>query len=213
MATDWGRRADALSADALAAGQPTAWFDRLYAEADAGSVSLPWNRTDPHPLLRQWLEERPPASQGTRAVVVGCGLGADAGHLASLGYDTMAFDISPTAVRLASERFPSVRFEVGDLLALPAGWRRAFDLVVEIHTLQAVPDPPRSDMLAGVAALVADGGTLLTVQLRDDGSVPAGAGPPFALAGDQLLQLASHGLELVRLESLDGPLWRAEFGR
>jgi len=33
-----------------------------------------------------------------RALVVGSGLGDDAEHVASLGFDTLAFDVSPTAI-------------------------------------------------------------------------------------------------------------------
>jgi 2-polyprenyl-3-methyl-5-hydroxy-6-metoxy-1,4-benzoquinol methylase len=49
---------------------------------------------------------------------VGCGLGADAEYLASLGFDTVGFDISETAIRLARERFPgsAVRYVSADLL-------------------------------------------------------------------------------------------------
>ena len=39
MARDWDVRADELSAEAIADGEPTAWFDRLYAAGDAGEVS------------------------------------------------------------------------------------------------------------------------------------------------------------------------------
>ena len=40
------------------------------------------------------------------AIVTGCGLGDDAEHVASLGYATIAFDVSPTAVAAARRRFP-----------------------------------------------------------------------------------------------------------
>ena len=43
---------------------------------------------------------------GHQAVVVGCGLAADAEYLASRRFDTIGFDISQTAIRLASQRFP-----------------------------------------------------------------------------------------------------------
>ena len=44
-------------------------------------------------------------------MVVGCGLGADAEYIASLGFDTTGFDttgfdISGTAIRLARQGFP-----------------------------------------------------------------------------------------------------------
>lgn len=65
MARDWDVRADELSAEALARGEPTAWFDRLYAEGAAGTVSIPWSRDEPQRHLLQWAE---------RAGVAGAGL-------------------------------------------------------------------------------------------------------------------------------------------
>ena len=52
MERDWDLRADELSARAIADGEPTAWFDRLYAEGATGTVSMPWDRDEPHVLLR-----------------------------------------------------------------------------------------------------------------------------------------------------------------
>jgi 2-polyprenyl-3-methyl-5-hydroxy-6-metoxy-1,4-benzoquinol methylase len=77
--------------------------------------------------------------------VVGCALGADAEHVAGLGYATTAFDVAPTAVRLARERYPAspVHYVVADLLDPPEEWTRAFDLVVEIITAQSLPEPYR----------------------------------------------------------------------
>ena len=53
---DWDLRADELAAGAIARGEPTAWFDELYAEGRAGTVSMPWDRTEPQVLLREWAE-------------------------------------------------------------------------------------------------------------------------------------------------------------
>ncbi|NUS40854.1 MAG: methyltransferase domain-containing protein [Terrabacter sp.] len=69
---------------------------------------MPWDRSEPAPQLREWAESHADGvtRRGRRAVVVGCGLGADAEYLASLGFDTVAFDVAPTAVRVAQERHP-----------------------------------------------------------------------------------------------------------
>ena len=70
--------ADRLSAAALAAGDPTGWFEQLYAEAERGRAVIPWDRGGPHPLLVEWADAQPPPAPGQRALVVGCGLGSDA---------------------------------------------------------------------------------------------------------------------------------------
>lgn len=59
-------------------------------------------------------------------MVVGCGLGTDAEYLASRRFDTIGgFDVSETAIRLASQRFPGsrVRDVTADVLDLPVRFR------------------------------------------------------------------------------------------
>ena len=85
--------------------------------------------------------------------------------------------------------------------------------MVEIYTLQAMPDPPRAGAAAGVRSLVAPGGTLLAVQFRHDGSEPADVGPPFPQTEAAMRGLATDGLDLVALEQLEGPFWRGEYHR
>ena len=210
---DWDLRADQLAADAIERGEPTAWFDELYAAGSAGEVSMPWDRTAPQVDLRAWAERERLDGSGRRAVVVGCGLGADAEFLSSLGFATTAFDISPTAVGVARDRNPGsgVDYRVADLLALPEEWRGSFDLVVEIFTLQALPDPPRERAADAVTGLVAPGGTLLAVAFRYAGSDGGEVGPPFPLDRRFMDSLARGGLRAVRLDEVEGPRWRAVY--
>jgi len=215
MARDWDLRANELSARAIADGEPTAWFDRLYAEGATGAVSMPWDRDEPQPLLREWAEARGLDGAGKRAAVVGSGLGADAEYLSRHAFATTGFDIAETAVRLARERHPdsTVDYRTADLLDLPAEWRGAFDLVVEIFTVQALPDPPRKDAMAAIRSLVAPGGTLLAIALRYVDGDDAEAGPPFPLTRSTMDTLAGDELTVVRAEELDGPRWRVEYAR
>lgn len=152
---------------------------------------------------------------GRRAVVVGCGYGDDAEYVAGLGFDTEAFDVAPSAVDGARRRFPgsTVRYSVADVLDPPGEWLRAFDLVVEIYTLQALPEPPRGRAVARIAELVAPGGTLLVIAVRHDERVPV-TPPPWPLRRADLDAVASTGLRAVRVEELaDVARWRAEFRR
>jgi hypothetical protein len=74
----------------------------------------------------------------------------------------------------AGQRFPhtAVHYQVADLLALPAGWRHAFGLVVEIITVQALPDPPRRQAIENIAGLVAAEGTLLVLAAAHHPDLP-----------------------------------------
>ncbi|MFF0268990.1 class I SAM-dependent methyltransferase [Kribbella sp. NPDC004536] len=160
-----------LAADSIARGDETGWFETLYAAAEQGTVTIPWADFSPFPRLISALARH----TGTgRAIVIGCGFGDDAEHVASLGFTTVAFDISPTAIATAQRRFPhsTVRYVTADLLSPPETWIAAFDLVIEVFTIQVLTGAARSQAVARVAQLVAPGGRLLVIagarELDDD---------------------------------------------
>ena len=215
MERDWDVRAGELSREAISNGEPTTWFDRLYRAGETGEVSMPWDRDEPQVLLREWVEQHDVHGEGRRAVVVGCGLGADAEYLSQRGFAATGFDVAATAVRLARERHPDTRvdYRVADLLDLPAAWGQGFDLVVEIFTIQALPDPPRAAAIRAVAGLVAPGGTLLAIAFRHVAGDDETAGPPFPLTRVTMDALATGGLRQGEVEEPDGPRWRVAYHR
>jgi threonine dehydrogenase-like Zn-dependent dehydrogenase len=202
----------------LAAEDSFAWFERLYSQVQEGAAVAPWDRGGPHPLLVEWAEARGLDGTGRRALVVGAGLGADAEYVAGRGFDTMAFDLAETALRIARERFPQSRvsYRVADLLAPPEEWRRAFDLVFESLTVQSMPPALHADAIEAVAGMVAPGGTLLVVSgAGDEDDDPDG--PPWPLTRAEIDAFATGGVEPVRIEELRDPSaprrWRAEYRR
>ena len=209
-----------LAGRAIASGQPLSWYEQLYAQAAAGTASVPWDHHEPMPILTDWLRRRVDTTlvvtDAARAVVIGCGCGDDAEFVAGLGFKTTAFDISPTAVQMARERHPSslVEYQQADLLALPKAWLRSFDLVVESTTLQCLPPNRHQQAAAGVGRLCATGGTVLVIA-RQPGSDDS-AGPPWLLTDQEIRQVATDGVQLIRLDSVPmngGPRWVAEFHR
>ncbi|GAA4113441.1 hypothetical protein GCM10022415_08760 [Knoellia locipacati] len=220
----WQGEADRLAHASVGRGDPTGWFEELYAAGESGEVTMAWDRSEPQPLLEAWTREGAVPGgptvrgEGRSAVVVGCGLGADAEHLASLGFDTTGFDLSPTAIRTARARRPgsAVDYRVADLFELPGEWRHGFDLVVDVYTVQALPPAMREQTVRAVADLVAPGGTLVAIH----GVLPAdddGAGPPWLLTADEIRSFTRHGLSevsVVQDDALVGyPCWRAVFTR
>ncbi|CRK57415.1 hypothetical protein [Alloactinosynnema sp. L-07] len=135
------------------------WFETLYAEASRGEAEVPWHRARPNVLLTNRLTT-PGAG---RALVVGSGYGDDAEYIRSLGYDVTAFDFSPSAVTLATERFPDIDFRTADVLAAPAAWSGAFDLVYEAYTIQVLRGENRATAIKAISGFVAPGGTLLVI--------------------------------------------------
>lgn len=194
-----------------AAGSPTGWFEQLYSQARQGDAVVPWDSGTPHALLVDWAKDRDGA--GRRALVVGAGLGRDSEYLASLGYDTVAFDVSPTAVESTRQRHPDtvVDYRAADLLDPPAEWRHAFDLVLESMTVQALPVDLHATAIPRVASFVAPGGTLLVIaHAREEG--PAPDGPPWPLTKTEIDSFATDGLtrhDVFR----DETRWRAELRR
>src|SRR6476469_2011706 len=116
-------------------------FEAMYAGAEAGGTKPPWDYGAPRPQLVEWGEAQERAGGGGEALVVGCGYGADAEFLVSLGFRTTAFDFAPTAIAGARWKYPDseVNSLVADFLYLPAEWQRRFDLVVESLTVQSMP--------------------------------------------------------------------------
>jgi SAM-dependent methyltransferase len=206
-----------LATESLEAADPTGWFERLYVAASIGEAIVPWDRGGPNPLLVDWTSGRDLGDVG-RALVVGAGLGGDAEHIAGLGPETVAFDVSATAVATARSRHPGSRVEylTADLLDPPTAWMRAYDLVIESLTVQSLPVTVRWAAIANVAAFVRPGGRLLVIAFA--GLDDAFEGPPWPLSRGDVESFTSEGLAIERLEDIadaDGGAhrWRVEFVR
>jgi SAM-dependent methyltransferase len=194
-------RARALAAAALADGAPLAWFEPLYREAAAGTAVVPWDDRRANPLLLAWLDRHAPPRPGARALDVGCGTGDNAGALAARGWAVTAFDVAPTAVAIAADRFPEVTCAVASALDPPAAWRGGFDLVVEIYTLQVLPPAERAQAARALAALVAPGGTLLVIARAREVDEPAGA-MPWPLIEAEVRAIAGADLACAEVASV-----------
>lgn len=135
-------------------------FEDIYAQAGADLASIPWADLAPNPALVAWLAAQPAGGDPGAALVVGCGLGDDAEELVGHGYRVTAFDVSGTAIERCRARFPASRadYVVEDVFGLPAAWAGAFDLVVEIRTLQSLPPDRRDEAVRAIARTVAPGG-------------------------------------------------------
>lgn len=181
------------------------WFEDVYRKAAGELGGVPWAKGRANPSVVAWLNAEAPGRvrPGSRAVVVGCGLGDDVVELLARGYDASGFDVSSCAIEWARNRFPmhSTAFSTADLLNLPPRLRHRHELVVEVSTIQAMPPEMREDVANAIASLCAPRGTVLVVCRACEGDVPPHAreGPPWPLTSEELAHLMnSAGLRPVR---------------
>ncbi|MBC5815515.1 MAG: class I SAM-dependent methyltransferase, partial [Candidatus Eremiobacteraeota bacterium] len=205
---------------AVSAQRPLEWFDSFYREASGNAAFIPWADLEPNPNLVEWIEAQDQQQDGgSKILVVGCGLGDDAAYLARSGSSIVAFDISETAVQWARKRFGEqargLDFMQADLLALPAEFERAFKLVVEIYTLQVLPEHLRSRALEELARCT--GSRLLIICRGRDDDEPLGE-LPWGVSKRELAHLQTLGLQQESFEDyIDAHTgsrrFRAEYGR
>ncbi len=182
-------------------GVPLRWFEDLYSDAKGDSTQIPWARMDVNPILKDELD-REPLEPG-RALIVGCGLGDDAIYLEKLGWDVIAFDLSPTCIAWCKERFASssVIWEVADITQPPKEWLDGFDLVVEIHILQAIQLEVRRDAAKVLPMFLKHNGRLISIGRELTERTVNEAPPPWPLSRSWLMEQFSS-LEKVIFKAI-----------
>lgn len=188
-----------MRADAGRESEGEIGFEEIYARAGSDFDAIPWASGAAHPALVAWLD-RHRGPSGLAALVIGSGLGDDAEELGRRGYRVTAFDLSPTAIEQCQQRFPGslVDYQVADLFALPDAWNDAFDLVVEIRTLQSLPPARRADAAAAIASTARPGGWLFVRSLAHDEHEPP-TSRPWPLTRRDLRAFTDAGLREVEL--------------
>ncbi|MEO6725525.1 MAG: class I SAM-dependent methyltransferase [Blastocatellia bacterium] len=195
-------RARELAQSFIERGDPKGWFDAFYLEANGDESAIPWANLTPNPELVAWLKANAQTIAGRRALVIGCGLGDDAEAVAAHGFAATSFDISPQAIEWCKRRFPdsSVNYVVADLLARPSEWQNAFDLVIEINTLQVLPENLRLAAMKSITGFLANGAHLLVIARAREQEEDRGA-MPWPLTQAELGKLESLGLTQVLFEN------------
>lgn len=196
-----------LAAEYIHRGDPLGWFEALYQEAAAGDTIIPWADQEPNPKLIEFWKTHPLVALGKRAVVVGSGLGDDAEQLAAWGFQTVAFDIAKTAIESTKKRYPhtQVEYVTADLFYPPSHWIGAFDLVLEIYTIQSFPAELRAKAIAAIAQLVAPGGQLLVIARGQGTGETQASGPPWPVMAEELVGFLRAGLKEESFEDYTEP--------
>lgn len=180
----------------LEANDPLGWFEEVYQKGKSGEIEIPWADFAPNPNIKNWFDKYELKGEGKSALVIGCGLGEDAEYLQSLGFETDAFDISPTAIDWCKERWKEskVNYFVADLFQLPA---KQYDFVLEIYTVQTLPPPLRLKALKLLPTLLSPNGQMLLVcRGREE---------------DQACEDVPFPLTKTELSLIENSLYKAEF--
>jgi SAM-dependent methyltransferase len=186
----------------LARGDALGWFEELYSRAHGDSFMVPWADLQPNPNLVAWLNDQRVNGAGKKALKIGCGLGDDAEELARRGFDTTAFDISPSAMDWCRIRFPAspVHYCIEDLFSPPENWGNTFDLVIESYTLQVLPSKLHHKAMKEIAGFLKPCGTLLVIARGRELDEPEGK-MPWPLKKEDLNGFKSYGLSEVTFEN------------
>ena len=178
---------------------PLSWFEELYRSSRRDRGLIPWDWMKPHPFLVEWIEE----NQHTgRALVVGSGLGEDAAFLYEKGWKVTAFDVSESAVEWASQlhKGKEIDWSVGDLVQPEERWKGAFDLVLEVHILQAIPEEIRKSAYRNLSPLLDRHGLLMCIGRLANGLEEENDAPPWPLSRDFIHQIG-EGLSEVEFHN------------
>lgn len=194
-------RVKELAHEFLERGDHKGWFDALYTEADGDTSHIPWADVEPTLFLVEWFEKSKINGEEKKALIVGCGLGDDAEFVASKGFETIAFDISQSAIEWCKKRFPNTKvyYLTADLFNAPDEWKENFDLIVEINTLQAMPSPYRIDAMKRLPLLLANDGSLLVIS-RGRETDEIVDGPPWNLSKEEFQTFLDEGLKQETFE-------------
>ncbi len=194
-----------LATEFIERGDATGWFDALYSEAEGDNEKIPWADLEPNRFLVQWAESANLKGNGRTALVVGCGLGDDANFLEDLGFKVTAFDVSPKAIEWAKKIHSKTKIEffAADLFDTPEAWNDAFEFVLEVYTVQALPLNLREKTIDAISKFVAQNGELVVVTRGRENDELAEE-LPWALSYDDLSRFESNGLTQMNLTEMLG---------
>lgn len=127
----------------------------------------PWNRLPGPAILHRLMGDLAPPSDA-RALDIACGTGRDAVHLALHGWDVTGFDFDERALAKARARAEeegvTVDLRMGDVTRMhELGLEPGFSLLYDLGCIHGLPDEEARRAADGIAALAADGATLVVM--------------------------------------------------
>lgn len=181
----------------------TSWWNNRWVEGRTG-----WDLGGPHPHTEDLIQKCQSLGLANAAAVLlpGCGRAHDGALLARKGLRVTATDISSAAIAEATTLYGSeanLTIKEGDALTCPASELTSFDLILDRAMLCALRPELRPLYLEACSSRLRPGGLFAGILFARvaDGI----AGPPFAIASEELVRLFGCQFEiLVDNERFDG---------
>jgi SAM-dependent methyltransferase len=134
---------------------PSAYDERFVSTmATAYLDQTPWTQ-----LRLDAVRELVAPSRGDRVLDLGCAAGATSHFLSTFGCETVGVDAEALAIEQARTLFPSLRFELADVRALPFA-DGSFDKAVAADLVEHLDDETLVAMLGEARRVLRPGGSL-----------------------------------------------------
>lgn len=174
---------------------PTDWWERLYRSSNI--EQLPWYTTTLDPDVESALGVHPVRG---RILDLGTGPGTHAVALAGKGYQVIATDISPTAIRkaqlLAKKHDADIDFRVDNILKTALG-DGLVDAIVDRGTFHVLPPEARPFYVAAVRRVLRPRGLLFLKTFSDK---EPSEGGPYKLSPGELRAYFRDGFDVLSIE-------------
>lgn len=175
--------------------EPTTSWERLYATSDV--ASLPWYMPNLDPDFAHALMAH--KINGARVLDLGTGPATQAMNLARRGFDVLATDISPSAIKKAKAAAKDARlaieFRVDDILRSKLG-SNVVDAIVDRGVFHVLPPNKRSVYVKTVHRALRPNGWLFLKCFSDK---EPGTYGPYRIAAQELRGHFSGTFEIVSI--------------
>jgi SAM-dependent methyltransferase len=138
-------------------------MERIYSDVPLDII--PWNLTEPPEILVRAVETG--EIEPCRIVDLGCGAGNYSVWLAERGFEVTGIDISPQAIRhateLAGRKGVTCRFVAADLLGSLEEYHGSFDLALDWEVLHHIFPKDRARYVRNIYDMLGPGGRYLSL--------------------------------------------------
>jgi SAM-dependent methyltransferase len=117
------------------------------------------------PTLKQFLALLPPSP---KVLDLGCGAGYESMRLRRLGAAVTGVDFSEEPIRIAREKNPDIRFEIGDFRYLSPDLGR-FDGIAAIASLIHIPDSELELVFTSMKSVLTENGFAMIIVVEGQG--------------------------------------------